>query len=264
VLSQVYAVVTLNGPQVITDDYVGDVVVDGSLTVGTGHTTITGDVVVFGEPGTLDMGQGSAIVGDVYAEGDVTMGQSSNIHCDVLCTEGNISMGQSTLIDPPAAELTTEIHFLGPGSGSVDYGTDVGHYLVFENTATLWGNIFSEGDLTIEINKKHTDVYGKVIVDGDLTIIMDGSEAQGSVNDDLYATGDVTIQLDPKKAAAGIFGTLYYDDESTYTSGPFNGATYPDEEVCTDFESDCTLPEPLQTCPGVPDPNARVISWEIS
>ncbi|MBN1153208.1 MAG: hypothetical protein JXA58_08350, partial [Dehalococcoidia bacterium] len=205
------------------------------------------------------LGQGAEIIGDVYASGDITLGQSSRIECAVLCTAGNLTLGQSTDIDPLSADVVTEVHFLNPG----------GSILTFDNTATLTGDVYAAGPLTILMQHKANTLTGNVYVEGDLTIDMTGSESQAKIIGpdsqlgltNVYATGNVLIIMDSKFSK--VDGDLYYLSGNTYTTSGSSSATWPTPHVCADPGA-CDWPESELECPQFPSNEAEIQIWEIA
>lgn len=249
VLAQVNAVPFVkfdyyNGNQNITSNLEGNIFVDGDLSMGTGGTTITGDVVV---TGSLDVGQGATIVGDVYSAGDATLGQSSVINCSVLCTEGDLILENSSEIVPPI-NVTAEIHFLNPA----------GSTMTLANQADITGNIFSWGDLVINMNNPQNVITGNILVDGNLTIDMSDNNAKGTINGSLYATGLITIKMGSKQSA--VIGTTY--SPSAYVKIGASDAGWPAEYICGVTGPCENWPTPQHDCPGPSRP--EILSWEIS
>lgn len=251
-------------PYEIDEYFFGDLAVDGDLELQTANAEVEGDVFV---TGNLDLGQGSLIVGDVLADGDVELGQSANIHCNVLCTGGNLTLGQSADVDPKL--LDSEIHFIGWESPDPPFELYLGQL------ATITGDIYADGPLKIIMTNPQVYMSGDIVVDGDLTIDID--TPSGDITGNLYCTGDVMITLG--KDTNGIYdpdlgapheATLYYDDANKdYTIDLDEGdpdATYPTGEgLCANWpDNDCVLPEPEKDCPVFPDPTGDVLSWEIS
>jgi len=237
-----------NGNQNITSNLEGNIFIDGDLSVGTGNTTITGDVVV---TGSLDLGQGATIVGDVYSTGDATLGQSSNVNCSVLCTEGDLILENSSEILPPI-NVTAEIHFLDPA----------GSTMTLANQADITGNIFSWGDLVINMNNPQNVITGNILADGDLTIDMSATNAKGTINGNLYATGLITVKMGSSQS--DVNGTAYYypDAPGGYVEIGASGAGWPAEYICG-VTGPCTnWPTPQHDCPGPSRP--EILSWEIS
>ena len=255
VLALVYAVpfinyIELDPDQPVTEPMVGDhFIVDGNLDLHTANASLTGNVTVYG---ALDLGQSSEIVGDVYATGDITLGQSSTIECEVICTEGNLYLGQTsevTLIEDTEVDAA-EIHFLNTEGSS----------LVLANKAHLTANIFSRGDLTVVMKHPDNSITGKIVVDGDLIIDMEDSNAQGTLTGNLYATGNVIIKLAHK---AEIIGTLHYFHDKEYVQSGSTGATWPSVHVCTD-EDPCDWPSPEFGCTLPIMNEAEIRIWEVT
>ena len=250
VLALVYAVpyvTIIEGDAVFDDDYTGDVAVTGDLEIETANTTITGTVTA---EGYLDIGQGAEIIGDVNAGGDITLGQSAVIQCNVLCTAGNLTLGQSGDVLPPATDVDAEIHFLS-SEGSV---------LTFANTASITGNIYSEGDLTITMANPQNSIEGDIVVIGDLIIDMSSLNSKGTITGEIWVTGDVSILLSKD---ADIYGTLHYYPGQYYPDGS-DLATWPVECECGD-SGDCDpWPAPQLVCPAFPSNAANIQIWELS
>ncbi len=234
-----------DGNQNITHDLEGNIFVDGDLTVGTGNTTITGDVVT---TGSLDVGQGAEIIGDVYSVGDVTLGQSAIVNTTVLCTEGDLTLEQSSDIYPPI-NVNAEIHFLNP-NGSV---------LTMANKADINGDIYSWGDLTINMKNPQNAIHGNILVDGNLTIDMSPSNAKGDIVGNLYATGTITILIGSKHSS--IVGTAYYYPGNYVKTGP-SDAGWPNEYICGVTGPCNNWPTPQHDCPGPSRP--EILSWEVT
>ena len=250
-------------PYVIDDYFPGDLAVDGDLDLHTANAEIDGDVFVSGD---LDLGEGSLIVGDVLVEGDVTLGQSAEIQCEVLCIEGNLNLGQSASTDPPTT-LEAEVHFIGWKAGDPPFE------ISFANSASIIGDIFADGPLTINMDNPQTFIHGNIAAQGTLTISLasPGLEITGL----LYVKdGDVSVHL--QKKSAGIYdpdlgdpnpSTLYYDATYAYgQTGAVGDAVFPIGHDCGDFTGGepCEWPEPEKECPVFPDPEGKVLSWEIS
>jgi len=263
VLALVYAVpfaTIMDGPWTQNDDYDHpdeDLAVNGDVTIGQGNTDITLDSLAV--DGSLTLGQGATLTADVYTSGDITLGQSAAIICDVLCTEGNLTLGQSSDVNPLSVDVVTEVHFLDL-EGSV---------LTFDNTATLTGDIYSAGDLTINMYHKHNTLTGNIYVEGNLTIDMTGSQSQASVVGpasqgglaNIYATGNVYIRMDSKFSK--VQGNLYYISGNTYTKVGSSQAMWPTPHVCADAEA-CTWPESDLDCPLFPSNDAAILTWEVT
>ena len=251
VLALVYAVPfvqIIEGPWSISDDYAGDVAVDGNLIIETGNTTVNGTVTV---TGNLELGQGAEIVGDVSADGSVTLGQSAIIQCNILCTGGDLTLGQSGDIVPQSTDVEAEIHFLNSNHS----------LLSFANTATVTGNIFAAGDLTIQMFNPQNSITGDIVVDGNLTIDLSASNSKGSITGNLYATGDITILLSKD---ADIYGEVHYVEGRYFPSGSDN-ATWPAPDQYVDVDAlRSVMPQPQLDCPLFPSNDAEIQIWEIS
>lgn len=228
----------------IVNDLEGNILVDGNLSVGTGNTTVTGDVVV---TGSLDVGQGAEIIGDVYAYGDVILGQSALVNCTILCTNGNLTLEQQSDVLPPI-NVNAEIHLLNP-AGSV---------LTLANQADVVGNIFSWGDLTVNMKNPQNVITGHILVDGNLTIDMSPSNAKGDIFGNLYATGLITIKMGSSHSQ--VVGTAY--SPSAYVKIGASGAGWPAQYICG-VTGPCTnWPVPQHSCPGPSTP--EILSWELT
>ncbi len=232
------------GDQNITSDLVGNIFVDGDVDVGTGNTTITGDVVA---TGAIDVGQGAEIIGDVYAQGSVTLGQSALVNTTVLCTEGDLTLEQSSDVYPPI-NVNAEIHLLDP-DGSV---------LTLANQADIVGDIYSWGDLSIIMQNPQNTIHGNILVDGDLTIDMSDSNAKGDIFGNLYATGLITIKMGSSHSQ--VDGTAH--SPSAYVQIGASGAGWPDTYICGVDGSCDNWPTPQHECPGPSRP--EILSWEVT
>ncbi len=256
VLALVYAVpfiryVDLDPDKAVREALEGDhFIVDGDLFLETEDASITGDVTVYGN---LDLGQDATITGDVYATGDIKLGQSANIECEVICTEGNIYLGNAAEISLTEDTLVqaAEVHFLN----------SEGSKLVLSQGAGLTADIYSLGDLTIEMTHEDTSITGNIVVAGDLTIDMDLQRAKGTITGNLYATGNVIIKLAPPEAT--VDGTLHYYDDQNYDKIGSEDATWPLERVCTE-QDPCDWPSPQFECSLPGENKAEVLLWQIT
>lgn len=250
VVAQVYAVPFneydfYEGNLEIDHDLVGNIFVDGNLSLETGNTTVTGDVVT---TGTLSLTQGAEILGDVYSVGDVSLGQSALIQCTVFCTEGDLTMEQQSDLEPPI-NVEAELHFLNR-DGSV---------LTLANQADINGDIYSWGNLTINMNNPTNVITGNILVDGDLTIDMSDVNAKGTINGNLYATGLITIKMGSKHS--DINGTAHFNPGNYVEIGD-SQAGWPDQYVCG-VDGPCdNWPTPQHTCPGPSQP--EILSWQVT
>ena len=112
--------------------------------------------------------------------------------------------------------------------------------------------------MTITIKKKNTYIIGNIIVEGNLTVLMQGAEAQGSITGDLYSAGDVYIRLDSKFSE--VDGTLYYYEGARYDELPAGSqAHFPTAVVC----DECDWPEPESDCLEFPEGGGQILSWEV-
>jgi len=189
----------------------GDFHVDGDGIVEN-LASITGDVTV---SGNLTLGNGAIITGDVYVEGDITLMQSAVV-TGTLCLGGGGTLGNSAVIEG-------DIYVSGNSTIRLE-----------QVQANITGNIWSAGDLTVEIPINAAS-FGNVYVDGDAYIYLGGPQSYMG-GDGIYASGNIYIM-----EAKGTFDYGIIEEE--YVGEP---------------------PFPQPQCPVVPLNPVEIFSWTIT
>ena len=237
VLSTLYAIHWIKGCYDVenNDTFYGDVYVDGNVTA-LNQGQIVGTLTL---TGSLELDNNSDLEGDASVDGNIYLDNHSGISGTIICVTGNITLSNNT-------EINSDIHLLG----------DDCTITIDAPGAFITGNIWAEGDLTIDI--------------------LAGNAAAVEIKGDVYAPQG-TVHLYLKKSNSVLEGDIYAGVDITVTgSGTHDGRTYyfdedaePPSWICYGDNCDGAEPETdppfeIADCPSVPVMPIKIYTYKVN
>jgi len=219
VLSTVWAITYFPGGQVFDNQDPppeGDIWVDGDATIG-GNIEVSGNFIATGSVTNMNH---ATITGDLLILGDITLDNNCEIYGTVCCG-GDMTLGNGCTI-------YGDIHLLGEDCSVT----------LTESGAEIEGNIWADGNLTIDIDA-NAQIVGSSYTPGDTYDEPTGNTViylwnpNARITGDVYAIGSITILKDN--------GTLPPERRHASYSGP--------------DPFDCP------GCPGFPDRKASIYTY---
>jgi predicted acyltransferase (DUF342 family) len=214
----------------IGEDTEGDVYIDGDASIG-GNVEVDGSVYATED---VTLSNNAEVTGDVVAVGELELSNNAYIG-------GDVSVGGDLMLNNNSEIGSIEV------GGNVCAGGDI--YL--ENNTTIYGSVYTTGNIYMSGN---SIIKGDVFIGSDIATIIINNNAR--IEGTVYITGSVTNKIQLANNAR-----IY---EDVYATGTINNIVREGNILGDVYENYTGEYPPHPDCLEMPEPEGGtgIITWE--